>query len=125
VLESLKTAYQRIGRGIVGVLPDRWRAAFVLFGPVASDVGCYAAFVLQGDGIYKSFKLPRPTYLDWMELWNNPPPDAGPRWASMTFVVQSGGTFDVEYSYEPLREEDELSRTRAWMLKHGIVVNAG
>ena len=39
-------------------------------------------------------------------------------WTNLTFTLERGGKFDVEFGYEPVPIEGEYERRLAWIAKH-------
>jgi hypothetical protein len=117
MLDSYAKSYQEIADRLVPLLPPEWSEARVL-AEMRPDNGMVVGFArVRGSADPQWLDLRTPIYDAFRTMYDAAigSGDKAQRWTSATLELQSDGSFNVTYGYDPVPVEDQYDRVDEWL----------
>lgn len=121
MLDALQALYSEAAAEIIAALPPDWTNVYVHV-ELDEQTQAVAAFYRARTTTAPTYvKLPDPVFVTFQKMravaMSNDPKGA---WTTASFVLDHNGKFTIDYGYEPIPIEEELTRRRAWRNKLGL-----
>ena len=116
--EETGKLFTAIGNEVASALPPGWEKVWlqVEIIPESTAIG---AFFIGGTTTRPTYiKMPRRLFRMFEQLHGLGTQGSKSVWTNLTFTLERGGKFDVEFGYEPVPIEGEYERRLAWIAKH-------